>query len=178
MKTLTARCELSLPTGLALVAITLILAGCMSTRTAERYITSFPDPDFLRKRYNLLVVHFDTTDLVERKFVESFLVHELRRKHVNPYESSGIFPPTRSWDSVSTYAGLISANVDGYLRITESKRWIDSVWIPLKHVTKTTREKNHPKNARSGCRNRSYHNYKYRRLLDEVSLASIQNCID
>ena len=106
-------------------------------------MTSFPDPDFLESDYDTLVIHFDSPSLYERKHVESFLVNRLRRKKgkaIVAYESSSLIPPTRTWDSASSYSTFLKAGIDGYIHIVEVERKIDSTWVPIKEVTKTTRE--------------------------------------
>lgn len=111
-------------------------------------MTSFADPDFLGKHYDKLAIYFDTISLMDRQMVESFLVDELRKRNVEAYESGAISAPTRNWDSASMYASLVKAGMDGYLHITESRRRLDSTWVPVTHVTKTTRTEDQRKGSK------------------------------
>ncbi len=126
---------------LILPLLLISVAGCSSSRTTpDRLMTSFPDPDFLGKRYNRIAIHFNSLSLYERQVVETALVDLLHKREVGAVTSTSIIAPTRRWDSASMFRALSGAGIDGYMHITEIERSVDSSWVPVEEVVTTTRK--------------------------------------
>ncbi|MGE3801640.1 MAG: hypothetical protein AB7H80_11520, partial [Candidatus Kapaibacterium sp.] len=131
-------------TTLLLLSITipaLLSIGCSSSKVQiSRYMTSFPDPDFLGKNYNQLAVYYNSSSLYERQYVETCLVEQLRERGVTALPSSTIIPPTRQWDSARIHEAMVNARIDGYLHIVEIERSVDSTWVPVEEISQTKKE--------------------------------------
>ncbi len=116
------------------------IVGCSVFGSSSNYMTSFPDPAFVGKRFTFLAVHYDSPNLSYRKAVESELVEELRERKVSAVESSTIIPPTRTWDSAGIRNALLAKGIDGYIRIVEVESWVEHRYIPEKQTTQVKRE--------------------------------------
>ena len=136
MTMLSTHCRLSL---LLLLGSTIVI-GCGASSGMKRYITSYPDPDFIGHHYAKVAVHMETPSLELRQAMESRMVEEMEEEDRIAIASGSVIVPTRTWDSAAIHARLSKAGVDGYMRIVEVRRGIDSTWIDRQIRTTTTRE--------------------------------------
>lgn len=140
MKKHSTRCLSHIQFLLLCSCLTVGVIGCSTFGSSGNYMTSFPDPAFVGKRFTFIAVHYDSPNLSYRKAVESELVDELRERKVSAVESSTIIPPTRTWDSSGIRNALLAKGIDGYIRIVEVERWTEHRYIPEKQTTQVKRE--------------------------------------
>ncbi|GIU70438.1 MAG: hypothetical protein KatS3mg002_1674 [Candidatus Woesearchaeota archaeon] len=103
----------------------LFFSGCASTN-----ITSFKDPDYENAKFNKILVLANTTDLSDRKELESYMVSEFSNFGIIAMESFRLFPPTRNLSDQEMIDLLLKNHIDAIITINVGESGVEEVYIP------------------------------------------------